>query len=289
MILAELTGGIGNQMFQYAAAKSLSLHHNEELKLVTSEGGKNMPEGLEKRKFDLHHFNITDPIASAEEIEQFNSISTLQRIAEKVKPNHKRKIYKEPFYHYDENFYKASTNVFLKGLWQSEKYFQIHRSEIRQAFRFKAQVVNAFKELSMQMKEHQSASLHIRRGDYLAKISLEVLGLMPMEYYSKGIEYISSKRTNIVFYIFSDDINWAKENLKIDNAVFVSGNVAKTHIEDLYLMSQCKHHIIANSSFSWWGAWLNDDPDKIVIAPNQWFNKGPQDTQDLIPGTWIKI
>ena len=139
------------------------------------------------------------------------------------------------------------------------------------------------------MKEHQSVSLHIRRGDYLAKISLQVLGLMPMEYYTKGIDYISSKKANTVYYIFSDDINWVKENLKIDNARFVSGNIAKTHIEDLYLMSQCKHHIIANSSFSWWGAWLNDDQDKIVIAPKQWFNKGPQDTQDLIPGTWIKM
>ena len=290
MILVELTGGIGNQMFQYAAAKSLALHHEEELKLVSSYGAsKHMPEGLQQRQFDLHHFSLPDSLATAEEISSFSFISTLEKLAEKAQPNHKRKIYREPFFHYDENFYKARSNVFLKGLWQSEKYFHQFKDDIRGLFRFKKDLIRSFEELTDKIGQQQSVSLHIRRGDYLAKISLQVLGLMPIEYYNRGIDYISSKTPEPVFYVFSDDINWAKENLRIENAVFVSANISKNHVEDLYLMSQCKHNIIANSSFSWWGAWLNSNVEKIVIAPNQWFNAGPKDTQDLIPENWIKL
>ena len=94
---------------------------------------------------------------------------------------------------------------------------------------------------------------------------------------------------NPIFYFFSDDIDWVKENLQMPEATFVSNSITKNHFEDLYLMSQCKHNIIANSSFSWWGAWLNDNPAKIVIAPKKWFNTGPKDTQDLIPGSWLQL
>ena len=290
MILVELIGGMGNQMFQYAAAKSLALHHNEELKLVANGGtAKNIPEGIQQRQFDLHHFQVPDPLADTDEIRNFSSLSVLEKLREKAKPNHKRKIYREPFFHYDVNFFEARSNVFLKGLWQSEKYFDKYKNDIRRIFKFKDENITSFKDVIEKMSQQNSIALHIRRGDYLAKVSLHVLGLMSIEYYKKAIELLSSKVNDPVFYIFSDDIGWAKENLKIDNAVFVSGSITKHHIGDLYLMSRCKHHIIANSSFSWWGAWLNNNPEKIVITPKKWFNKGPKDTQDLIPDEWIKI
>ena len=294
MILVELIGGMGNQMFQYAAAKSLALHHNEELRLVVNSGtAKNIPAGIQQRQFDLHHFQLPDPVASNDEIRNFSSLSVIEKIIEKIiektKPNHKRKIYREPFFHYDANFFEARSNVFLKGLWQSEKYFDKYKNDIRRIFKFNDQIIKSFKDVVEKMGQQDSIALHIRRGDYLAKVSLQVLGLMPIEYYKKAIELLSSKVSDPVFHIFSDDIGWAKGNLKIDNAVFVSGSITKHHIEDLYLISRCKHHIIANSSFSWWGAWLNNNPEKIVITPKKWFNKGPKDTQDLIPDEWIKI
>ncbi len=290
MILVELIGGMGNQMFQYAAAKSLALHHKEQLRLVANDGtGKNIPEGIPQRQFDLHHFHLPDSPASAAEIRYLSSISALEKIIEKAKPNYKRRIYREPFFHYDVNFFEARPTVFLKGLWQSEKYFDRYKNDIREIFRFSDDLITSLKEVTDKMSEQHSIAVHIRRGDYLAKVSLQVLGLMPIEYYKKGMELLSSKIIDPVFYIFSDDIGWAKENLKMDNAVFVSGSITKHHIEDLFLMSQCKHNIIANSSFSWWGAWLNNHPQKIVIAPKKWFNQGPKDTQDLIPGEWIKI
>ena len=289
MILVELIGGMGNQMFQYAAAKSLALHHHVELKLVTNNTGKKIPEGIQQRQFDLHHFHLPDPFATAAEINLLSSISLMEKIREKARPNHKRKIYREPFFHYDVNFFDAGPNVFLKGLWQSEKYFDKYKTDIRHTFRCKEDVIKSFKDVVEKMNQQHSVALHIRRGDYLAKVSLQVLGLVPIEYYKKSIALLSSKINDPVFYIFSDDIGWARENLKIDSAVFVSGSITKHHIEDLYLMSRCKHNIIANSSFSWWGAWLNNNPNKIIIAPRKWFNKGPKDTQDLLPDEWIKI
>jgi hypothetical protein len=135
-----------------------------------------------------------------------------------------------------------------------------------------------------------TVSIHIRRGDFSKKAETNLYhGILSSDYYKQAIEIISSKINSPKFYIFSDDINWAKENLIVPEAVYASGQISKTHFEDLYLMSQCHHNIIANSSFSWWGAWLNDNPEKIVIAPKNWFNKGPKDTQDIIPGDWIKI
>ena len=114
-------------------------------------------------------------------------------------------------------------------------------------------------------------------------------GIIPVEYYLKAVDLIKAKTSEIKLLIFSDDIEWAKKHFKFPNTEFVSGDISETHFEDLYLMSVCKHNIIANSSFSWWGAWLNENPDKIVIAPKNWFNKGPKDTYDLYPEGWITI
>jgi len=287
MILVELNGGIGNQMFQYAAAKSLALYNHTILKLdITPAPQKSMPVELKQRPFGLHYFNLNDPIAKPSEIEGLVKKNIIEKIIEKIKPNHKRKVYREPFFHFDQNFLNAGKNVYLKGLWQSEKYFKQFEKEIRSLFVFKE--IPGF-AIAQKIRQENSVSIHIRRGDYLTKISQEVLGSLPLDYYQQGVELIKSRVSNPVFYFFSDDIDWAKNNFKLPNAVFVSNDLTKDHIEDLYLMSLCKHNIIANSSFSWWGAWLNKNPGKNVIAPKKWFNKGPKDTQDLIPVEWMKI
>jgi hypothetical protein len=287
MILVELNGGIGNQMFQYAAAKSLALHHDTILKLdITPASRKTMPDELKQRPFELHYFSLPDAIASPSEIESFIKKNPLEKLGEKAKPNHKRKIYREPFFHYDNHFFKAGESVYLKGLWQSEKYFKKFEKEIRALFTFKRDP-DLF--VTKAIQQENSVSIHIRRGDYLAKVSQEVLGVLPISYYQQAIEVIKSREPGSMFYFFSDDIDWTKNNFQIPNANFVSGDITKNHLDDLYLMSLCKHNIIANSSFSWWGAWLNNNPRKIVIAPQKWFNKGPKDTQDLIPGEWFRI
>jgi len=290
MIVAEINGGIGNQLFQYASAKSLSLFHKVELKLnVNPFGDKYMPRELRSRPFDLDHFNIP-------EIRVDKSISDLylkefifQKIFQNIKPNYKRKIYKEPFFHFDPHFFEAGRDIYLKGLRQSEKYFKPFETEIRSLLEFKNTIVNPFHEIAKKLKFENSISVHVRRGDYHTNISKEVLGLLPFEYYQNAINLMKSKVNPDKFYFFSDDIDWVKENFNIPGSEYISGGVTRNHIEDLYLMTQCRHNIIANSSFSWWGAWLNNNPDKIVIAPDKWFNKGPKDTQDLLPPGWIKI
>src|SRR5262245_9940835 len=183
MILVELNGGIGNQMFQYAAAKSLALHHKTNLKLdITPAADKTMPDELQPRPFELYHFNITDPVADLADINSFRIRSTVHKISEKVKLNYKRKIYREPFFHYDNNFYKAGPDVYLKGLWQSEKYFQEFKKEISSRFQFKPDVINNLSEITRKIKQQNGVALHVRRGDYLAKISQEILGSLPVEY-----------------------------------------------------------------------------------------------------------
>lgn len=290
MILVELNGGLGNQMFQFAAAKSLSLYRNVDLKLdSTSAAQYNLPEGLKKRPYDLHHFNITDPIANKKDIDFFLDRSLVNKIIEKSKPPYKRRIYREPFFHFDKNFFKAGPNVYLKGLWQSEKYFLPYHEEIRKAFHLNNTPFRHLLDIADKIKNENSVSIHIRRGDYLAKAAFKVLGLMPIDHYLRAINIIKSRIDNPHFYFFSDDINWVKENLPLPDAVYISDNLTENHLEDLYLMSQCNHNITANSSFSWWGAWLNNNPGKIVIAPKNWFNKGPKDTYDLYPDNWIVI
>ena len=161
---------------------------------------------------------------------------------------------------------------------------------IQKEFTFKDEFIQRVKDFSNQLRSANSVSVHIRRGDMKNDpVMAERHGVMPLSYYQKGIEIIRSKVSNPHFYFFSDDISWANENFNDIDSTFVSGDISKTHFEDLYLMSQCGYNIIANSSFSWWGAWLNNNSGKIVIAPNKWFNSGPQDTEDLIPSNWIRI
>jgi hypothetical protein len=291
MIIVQLNGGLGNQLFQYAAAKSLSLHSNTNLKLdVSSFYRENLPELEVPRDFELYNFQgvheeiISSPV-NLENEKQTSVNSKLQKLF----PRHKRDIYIEPFYHYDRNFFKANTDVILKGQWQSEKYFLNFSDSIKSTFRLKENLVSNV--IQFLPKEKETVSVHVRRGDYMRKqIILEWHGVMPKSYYEKAFELLTKRISNIQVYYFSDDPEWVeKELIPIMPGIIISSNISRNHFEDFYLMSQCKHNIIANSSFSWWAAWLNPNPDNMVIAPKKWFNKGPQDTQDLFPPAWIKI
>lgn len=284
MIIVELNGGMGNQLFQYASAKSLALHCNTTLKLdinfFTAQG----------KSFDLIYFNIDDAIADAGEIAAFQQRSFARKFTDRLKPNHLRKVYREPYYHFDKNFFKASCQVHLKGLRQSEKYFLRFAAAIKNRLQVKEQYCAALKHLKDKISRANSVSIHIRRGDYLTKVALEVLGLQPIEYYEAAIQTIAGRVKDPVFYIFSDDIEWARENLRINYPhEFASGTLSKTPIEDFYLMTHCKHAILANSTFSWWTAWLNDYDEKIIIAPQKWFNQAKFDTSDLVPSGWLRL
>jgi hypothetical protein len=285
MIITKVIGGLGNQMFQYAAGRCLADLNKTELKLDVTGF-----TDYKFRNFDLLKFNIRATIASDEEIRRLLPSHNFQKAFQYLKPKRNRNYYREKYFHFDENFQRLGSNVYVKGYFQSEKCFLPAKDNIKQDFLFKQDVLKGMQDFTANLNGEKSVSVHIRRGDISEDSGSFIYhGVLSADYYYQAIQLIQSKLPNPHFYFFSDDIQWVKDNLQVPGAVYVSGEITKNHIEDLYLMSQCRHNIIANSSFSWWGAWLNDNPDKIVIAPKKWFNKGPKDTQDLIPEGWIKI
>ena len=293
MIIAQITGGLGNQMFQFATAKALSLHLNADLKLdLESFKQEIVPELEVPRKFELTAFqNFEFKEASLDEIYSFNSMNIISKRIQKLIPGYKRTIYNEPKYVFDKNFFKANIPIYLKGHWQSEKYFKRFGKEIKEIFELKDLLIEEVKELGKEISKQNSVSIHIRRGDYLRlPIILDWHGVLEKEYYFKAIEIVRSQIVNPQIFYFSDDINWVNNELMPTYpGTIISENISKTHYHDFYLMQLCKNQIVANSSFSWWAAWLNSNPQKIVIAPKKWFNNAPYETKDLIPEDWIRI
>lgn len=284
MIITQISGGLGNQLFQYAAGKALALYHNTDLKL-----DYHSTEVDTLRGFQLDAFNFSLDFANEAEKKRYQKIGITNRFINILIPASKQYYYKEPFFHFDTDFFKHPLDCYLKGYWQSEKYFSAYRSSLLNDFVLKSEKVNNVVHFEEEIQKSASVAVHIRRGDYANKAALDYHGILTEAYYKKAIEFTKRKIDNPSFYFFSDDIDYVKKYFNQENCFFVSGSVSNTHFEDLYLMSKCQNNIIANSSFSWWGAWLNNNPDKIVIAPGKWFNNGPSDTQDLLPPNWVII
>ena len=291
MVVAQLNGGLGNQLFQYAAAKSLALSHNTNLQLdISSFYRETLPELEVPREFELYNFKgVKEKIQKSPFTAQKKPYSSLTSGIQKIFPRHKRDIYIEPYYHFSDNFFKTKKDVILKGQWQSEKYFSRYQDVIRSTYQIKEEFIKNV--INILPSENETVSVHIRRGDYMRKpIILDWHGVMSKQYYQNAFEIVKTRIQDFQVYYFSDDPEWVNaELIPIMPGTIVSTEVSSSHLEDFYLMSQCRHNIIANSSFSWWAAWLNPNPDKIVIAPKKWFNNGPQDTQDLFPQSWIKV
>lgn len=290
MIIVQLSGGFGNQLFQYAAGLSLAEHHNVEAKVDVSLLLK--PDKVTGTTREVDIFNLASPPreATKQEVSRYIKLSWPAQLINKSRPFYRRKVYKETSNLFDNNFFKASKDLLLKGNRQSEKYFKQYEQRIRNDFSLSEEYVASVKQLGENLRQQNSISVHIRRGDYLTPVALKWLGVLSASYYYQSISTLAHKVQNCKFYIFSDDIEWTKQNLKIDyEHEFISRGITKTSYEDFYLMSKCKHNIIANSTFSWWAAWLNSNPDKIVIAPKKWYNQVRLDTSDLIPDSWIKL
>jgi len=284
MIITKIIGGLGNQLFQYTAGRCLAHLNNTDLKLDVTAFDE-----YKLRNFDLFNLNVSAQFANDQEILNLMPSTKVARAWQRLLPVKKRHYYRQPFFHFDPKFYKAGANTYIKGYWQSEKYFLPIRDTIIKELTFKPGVIDNVMGFVKELQQAQSVAVHIRRGDYTNSVATEMHGILPVEYYQKAMTYIRKQHEDAKFYFFSDDMLWVKDNLNIENMEFVSGKISKSHYEDFFLMSKCHHNVIANSSFGWWAAWLNNNPDKIVVAPKNWFNKGPKDTQDLLPSSWIKI
>jgi hypothetical protein len=284
MIIARLQGGLGNQLFQYAAAKALAVQHNVPLKLdaTTALPADNL------RQLALHQVNATVDIASAKEISQFVWLPSLYRHSKWISKLG-RHIYREKDFSFDPGFFQLVPPVFLDGYWQSEKYFQPVEALIRQEFMVKKTLLTKVEQKAREIHSRPSVSVHIRRGDFQNKKAAAYHGVLPIEYYAQAMDLLYTRFPNAFFYLFTDDVNWVSSNFNRFVPCELVSAFTTSPIEDFYLMQQCNHHIIANSSFSWWAAWLNTNKEKVVITPKKWFAQPGINTKDLIPENWMQL
>lgn len=293
MIIVKLRGGLGNQMFQWAAATALANTHSVEAKVDIRELDlqSNDPD-FAYRSYELLNFKNPPIIASDFELAAYEGTKSkgFKKLLEWIKGSNPVR-YKEEQFSFDPDFFKLPNSTYLDGYFQSEKYFMNDRTGLLDLFQFHIEDTDINLKYVGDIQKQASISVHVRRGDYVkSKSTNEYHGVCSLEYYFQSIEYFKERIKDPVFYFFSDDIQWVKHkfNGSSSNFVFLGHNEGENSYKDMLLMSHCKHNIIANSSFSWWGAWLNRNPGKIVVAPDKWFNVSI-DTSDLIPETWIKI
>jgi hypothetical protein len=254
MISCRLEGGIGNQLFQIAAAHALALRNN-----------------------DISGFDLNKCHTPSQGKPSNRYKENILKYVNNVSEYNLKYLYNEPKFSYQEIPYV--NDLILQGCYQSEYYFIDYKDEIIRLFG--TELNNKF--ITEYLKRYSSpiTSVHVRRGDYMNNPDFHKP--CPIEYYKQAMTIIGDS----TFIFISDDINWVKENFKGDNIIY---SPFTSDVDDLNLMVKCDNNIIANSSFSWWGAYLNENENKKIISPKEWFGpNGPKDTQDIIPKNWLKI
>lgn len=284
MIIIKIIGGLGNQMFQYSLYKSLQ-----------SKGIKVYADLSDFKDYPLHNgyelervFNISIKTPGKFLLDLFrpNQPKWIFRKLRRVLNLKKTYKVEENEFRFDASFLN-NTNQYYAGYWQNESYFSDISNQIRHDFKFPEIEGIENQSVMQQIKTTESVALHVRRGDYLKD---PLLGsICDLAYYEQAILSINSKIVDALFFVFSDDILWCRQNLKLKNVIYIDWNKGCNSYIDMQLMSNCKHNIIANSSFSWWGAWLNTNNDKVIIAPKKWVNNLAANDTDICPKNWIKL
>lgn len=291
MKIVRIFGGLGNQMFQYALAVSLKAERPNEPVYIDASCMRGYPlhNGYELDRIfnaEIGQASLKDIAKVAYPLPHYR----LWQFGKHFLPKRKSMAVESKEMEFLPDILGNSEPLLLEGYWQTERYFKAHRDQILRAFSFPDFESGSLNErLAAELKDIRSLSLHIRRGDYL-KIS-NTSGICTMQYYEKAMTEVLRQVTPEKVVVFSDDSQWCKDNLqgllKGLTAIYVDWNNGKNSFRDMQLMNLCSHNIIANSSFSWWGAWLNKNPDKIVVAPSRWMN-GPG-WPDIIPEDWTKM
>jgi hypothetical protein len=279
-IRIKLSGGLGNQMFQFATGFSIAKKNNVRLSLdLRYINRRQLFNGFELEKI----FNIYSKVSFLNKPLSFNTLN-FKEILNIIDVTYYN--FKEPHFHYASNILNISNHSFLDGYWQSEMYFKDYTKEIKKIFNFSDQLNEQNILIGDDINRNNSISIHIRRGDFLLKRNNSHYVNLK-EYYLKSIYESSKNFKNPKYFIFTDDPSWAVDNFVLDHPyIVVDINLGTRSFLDMYLMSLCKANIIANSSFSWWGAWLNNNKDKIIYAPKKWFKDKSICTDDLIPNSW---
>lgn len=292
MVIAQIASGLGNQMFQYAAARRVAAVNGVPLMLDV--------RGFQHdhlRSYQLNAFKITAVLASERELRRSDLLRPhllRNRIWKRMTPwvpAYKRYFFRERTFCFDPDFDRLQGDVYLAGQWQSEKYFRSIVDVIKREFTLRHELEAENQVIADMIGICDAVSIHVRRGDLMSDpVAKARGGLCSLEYYARAVEWITQRVKQPHFFVFSDDPEWCVLNLPISHpANYVHHNGPESGPEDLRLMSLCKHHIIANSTFSWWGAWLGHNPAKIIVAPEQWFSTACYDTRDLLPPDWVRL
>lgn len=293
MIIVRLVGGLGNQMFQYAAGRRLAHVHQAELKLDLGWFNE-IAASDTRREYELAVFNLQPHFATSEEVAKFRkspSFMSVLNVLGRLFPFGGQQHIKEKHFHFDPAILSLPDNVYLDGYWQSPKYFRDIEETIIKEFTIATEYTEFNKRIAESIARTESVSVHVRRGDYISNpVTSQYHGICTLDYYHAAVETISSRIRAPHFFLFSDDPDWVKKHLSsVHPMTIVDHNGPSRAYEDMRLMSLCKNHIIANSSFSWWGAWLSRSSRKIVIAPRRWFGKDNMNTDDLLPEHWLRM
>jgi hypothetical protein len=285
MIITEINGGLGNQLFQYAAGLSLAEKHQTQFKINVD-----FKQADTSRTLGLSHFNIFLESATPEEIKHYSPTSILFKKILSYLPLALQKFYKERQFSYQPDFEKLGPNVYLKGYWQSERYFSTIATQVKDIFTLQPHFYSNILPLIEEIKQTESVSIHVRKGDYLLHPYSDYYATLESAYYNNALAALQDNLPQLKLYVFTDDPKWVKENLALPIPyTLISGVQTRSMYEDFQAMLSCKYHIIANSSFSWWTAWLSAREGKKVVAPKEWFKNGPSDTADLIPKSWLIV
>jgi hypothetical protein len=296
MIIVNLIGGLGNQMFQYAFGRSMEQAKQRKVCFdATTLLDRTPRENFTYRDFELGVFEGPVSLATPFDIALFRQspANLLSRGYYKVqRALRKPSIYSEKqYYVYDPDVWRTGNNTYFDGYWQTEQYFLEQAALIRQAFAFRVAPTGENARLVQEIKSQVAISVHVRRGDYVSNSNASQMhNVCPPAYYEQAVRLLTSQIGEAVLYVFSDEPEWVCQHLRFElPTVYVSHNQGKNSFEDMRLMSLCQHHIIANSSFSWWGAWLNPNTTKRVIAPRQWLQTGLPSPTNLLPSQWIQL
>lgn len=297
-ITVRLCGGLGNQLFQYAAGRNLAIAHSCPLYLdvswYTDPGFQN---GDTIRTYDLGHYPIeaicldnavarkqSDVLPGAPRLRRLQALIRYQLLSLPLGA-----MVVESGSHYNQSIQQVRPPAFLSGFWQSEKYFASIRLKLIQELTPSYPIEGKSLELVKRMQACDAISLHVRRGDYVSNaITNQMHGTCSLQYYASALDLLLPKCSRPEVFVFSDDPEWAKKNIKTSvPTCYISHNSSEKSYDDLRLMTFCLHNIIANSSFSWWGAWLGQQEGKVVCRPEKWFANAPWTSEDLLPNKWI--
>lgn len=289
MVVVKLREGLGNQMFQYALGRRLALKHHTRLKLDLS--AYDVPNSL--RRYELDCFGLEASFATVLDIGLTTRASSHWRFwaARAVKALRGIEVISEWGYPFQPEILESPDNSYLVGYWQSEKYFKAVEPVIRKDFSFQTPVRGQNAELASAIETSEAVSVHIRRGDYVSNPwASRFLGVLPISYYVDAVDEIARRTNKPHLFVFSDDPGWCRRNVTFPyETTYVDANPPDKAFEDMRLMTLCRYHVIANSSFSWWGAWLSPYTDKTVYAPGRWVLDPASDTSDLVPPEWVKL